>query len=97
MNTYGSGKYRVWLRDEKVGEDLACILGGGVRSFVGTAAVMEPGRKACVAKPGSHCDHMILKPIAEAVSTKHGRTVAAIGGVHVDKASKDEIRLLVAS
>ncbi|MGA1975458.1 MAG: hypothetical protein ABSG92_07460 [Conexivisphaerales archaeon] len=97
MNTYGKGECKVWLRKEKVGEDLVYILGGGERLHVGTAVVTEPGKKARVVKPGNHHDYMVLKPMAEAASKKYGRTVAAVGGVHVDNASKDEIEPLVAS
>ncbi len=64
MNTYGKGKCKVWLRKEKVGEDLVYILGGRERSHVGTAIVMEPGKKARVVKLGNHYEYMVLKPIA---------------------------------
>jgi hypothetical protein len=83
-------------REEKVGEDLVHILGGGERPHVCTAVVMEPGREAHVLRLGNHYDCMVPKPTAETAS-KHDRTVAAVGSVHVDNASKDEIELLAAS
>ena len=38
---------------------------------------------------------MVLEPIALKASKKYNKKVAAIGGVHVDNASKEEIEILV--
>ena len=38
---------------------------------------------------------MVLQPIAEAACKKYNKKVVAVGGVHVDNASQEEIGLLV--
>lgn len=95
MNTYGSGKYAVWLKKELVGDDIVYLLGGGERAHVGSVVMKEPGKKAKVVKLGGHYDHLVLEPIAVAACEKYGRTVVALGGVHVDNATKEEIDILV--
>jgi hypothetical protein len=95
MNTYGEGKYAVWLKKELVGEDIVYMLGGGERAHVGSVVVKEPGKKTKVVKLGGHYDHIVLEPIAVAACEKYGCTVVAVGGVHVDKATKKEIDILV--
>jgi len=95
MNTCGKGKYAVWLKKSSVGADLVYMLGGGERPHVGCVVVKELGKKARSVKLGGHYDHVVLKPIAEAASKKYGRTVVAVGGVHVDNATKEEIDILV--
>lgn len=43
MITAGEGKYRVWLKQEDLGNDLLYILGGGERPHVGGVVVKVPG------------------------------------------------------
>lgn len=95
MNTYGEGKYAVWLKKELVGDDIVYMLGGGERPHVGSMVVKEPGKRARVVKIGEHYDYIVLKPIAEEACKKYNRTVVAVGGVHVDGATKKEIDILV--
>lgn len=95
MNTYGKGKYKVWLKKAEVGGDLVYLLGGGERPHVGSVVVKEPGKKVKVVKMGNHYDYIVLEPIALAACKKFRRTVVAVGGVHVDDASEKEIKLLV--
>lgn len=95
MNTAGEGKYKVWLKEERLGEQRIYILGGGQRSHIGGVVVKEPGKKPQGIRFEGHYDHIVLKPIAEEACKKYNTTVIALGGVHVDNASKDEIELLV--
>jgi len=95
MITSGRGKYTVWLRRYEIGDDLVFFLGGGERSHVGGIVVCEPGKKAHAIKLTGHYDDIVLKPIAEAACKKYKTTVVAVGGVHVDHATKQEITLLV--
>ena len=39
--------------------------------------------------------YIVLEPIAEAACKKYKKKVVALGGVHVDNATKEEINLLV--
>ena len=95
MITAGSGKYKVWLKEEKLSDERLYILGGGERPHIGGVVVMEPGKKAQLIKLEGHYDYIVLKPIAEEACKKYNTTVVAVGGVHVDDASQDEIDLLV--
>ncbi len=95
MNTAGRGKYKVWLEEYKLTDERIYILGGGERSHIGGIVVKEPGKKINMIKFEGHYDHIVLKPIAEEACRKYNTKVVAIGGVHVDNATKEEIDTLV--
>ena len=95
MITSGEGKYKVFLEKKKIDDDLIYILGGGERSHIGGVVICEPGKESQVIRLEGHYDDIVLKPIAEAACKKYNKRVAAIGGVHVDNASQEEIDLLV--
>jgi hypothetical protein len=95
MITSGRGKYKVWLSSHRIGDDLVLFLGGGERSHVGGVVIAEPGKKVKVMRLTGHFDDIVLKPIAETACRKYKMKVIAVGGVHVDDATKEEINLLV--
>lgn len=95
MITSGEGKYKVWLERKKIDNDLLYILGGGEKSHIGGIILCEPNKKPQVIRLEGHYDDVVLKPVAEAACEKYKKKVVAIGGVHVDNASKEEINLLV--
>jgi len=95
MITSGKGKYRVWLKREKIGDDLVFFLGGGERSHIGGVVICEPGKPLQAIRLTGHYDDIVLKPIAELACRKYKTKVIAIGGVHVDHATKQEIDLLI--
>jgi hypothetical protein len=95
MSTSGKGKYQVWLQRHRIGDDLVFFLGGGERSHVGGVVIAEPEKKVKAIRLTGHYDDIVLKPIAEAASKKYKVKVVAVGGVHVDNATKEEIDLLV--
>ena len=95
MITSGEGKYKVFLEEKKIDEDIIFILGGGERSHIGGVVICEPGKKSQVIRLEGHYDDIVLKPIAEAACKKYKTKVVSVGGVHVDDASKEEINLLV--
>lgn len=95
MITSGEGKYKVFLEKKKLDDDLVYILGGGEKSHIGGVVVCEPGKKPQEIRLKGHYDDIVLKPIAEAACKKYNKKVVAIGGVHVDNATKEEIELLV--
>jgi hypothetical protein len=95
MITSGEGKYKVFLEKKKIDNDLIYILGGGERSHIGGVVICEPSKEPRVIRLEGHYDDIVLKPIAEAACKKYNKRVAAIGGVHVDNASQEEIDLLV--
>ena len=94
MITSGEGKYRVWLEKYQVGSDLIFVLGGGERPHLGSVVVAEPGKSPQVIVLTGHRDDVVLRPIAQRACEKYKVTVVVVGGVHVDHASKDDIRIL---
>ena len=95
MITSGKGKYKVWLKRENIGNDLVFFLGGGERSHIGGVVICEPGKPAQAIRLTGHYDDVVLKPIAEIACKKYKIKVVAIGGVHINHASKQEIDLLI--
>ena len=95
MITSGEGKYKVFLNKIELGQDIIYVLGGGERSHIGGIVICEPGKKINVIRLEGHYDDVVLKPIAEVASKKFKTKVVAVGGVHVDNASKEEIEILV--
>ena len=95
MITSGEGKYKVFLEEKKIGDDLVYILGGGERSHIGGLVICEPGSNPQAIRLRGHFDDIVLKPIAETACKKYKTKVVAVGGVHVDNASQEEIDLLV--
>ena len=95
MITSGNGKYKVWLSSRRIGDDLVVFLGGGERSHVGGVVIAEPGKKVKAVRLTGHYDDIVLKPIAETACKKYKTKVVAVGGVHVDNATNEEIDLLV--
>jgi gallate decarboxylase subunit D len=95
MNTSGNGKYKVWLQRHEIGDDLVFFLGGGERSHIGGIVIAEPGKKVKAIRLSGHYDDIVLLPIAEAGCKKYKKKVVAVGGVHVDNATKKEIDQLV--
>ena len=85
----------MWLRRYEIGDDLVFFLGGGERSHIGGIVVCEPGKKSHPIRLTGHYDDIVLKPIAETACKKYKTKVVAVGGVHVDHATKQEINLLV--
>ncbi len=95
MSTSGRGKYKVWLHRHDIGDDIVFFLGGGERSHIGSVVIAEPGKKVQSIRFPGHFDDIVLQPIAAAACKKYKRKVVAIGGVHVDNATKKEIDVLV--
>ena len=94
MITSGSGKYKVWLKEEKQGDDIVLFLGGGEVPHIGSVILSEPGKKTRVITRNTHLDWMVGKPIAEKVCKKKKKPVLCVAGVHVNNASKEEIEIL---
>jgi len=95
MITSGEGKYKVYLKKEIIGDDRVYILGGGEKSHIGGVVICEPDKKTKIIRLKGHYDDIVLHPIAEAAFKKYKTKIVAVGGVHVDNASKEEIELIV--
>jgi hypothetical protein len=95
MITSGRGKYKVWMQHHFLGSEHVFFIGGGQRSHIGGVVIAEPGKKPHMIRLTGHYDDVVLTPIATAACAKYKTKVVAIGGVHVDNATKKEIGLLV--
>ena len=95
MITSGNGKYKVWLKQMKIGDDRFYILGGGEKSHIGGVVICEPNKSPKILRLEGHYDDVVLEPIAKAACIKYNTKVIAIGGVHIDNASKEEIDKIV--
>lgn len=95
MITCGSGKYKVWLEVKKIEKDIVFILGGGEQSHIGGVVICQPTEKPQVIRLSGHLDDIVLQPLAEAACKKYKATVVAVGGIHIDNADKQEIKLIV--
>jgi len=95
MITSGEGKYKVYLEKKQLNSDIIFFLGGGERSHIGGVVICEPGKKSQIIRLEGHYDDIVLKPIAEEACKKYNTKVVAVGGVHIDDATKQEIDKLV--
>ena len=95
MITSGEGKYKVYLKKQMLDEDLIYILGGGEKSHIGGVVLCEPDKKPEFLKLENHYDYIVLQPIAKEACKKYNKKVVAVGGVHVDNATEEEIEILV--
>lgn len=94
MLTAGRGKYRVWLKEIKQGEDVILLLGGGERTHIGSVVLCEPGKEPKIINRKGHFDWMVAKPIARKFADKKKRPVVCIAGIHVHNATNEEIKLI---
>ncbi len=95
MITSGEGKYKVYLEKKQLNSNIIFILGGGERSHIGGVVLCEPGKKSQIIRLEGHYDDIVLTPIAEEACKKYNTKVVAVGGVHIDNATKQEIDILV--
>ena len=70
-------------------------MGGGERSHIGGIVICEPAKKTQSIRLEGHYDDIVLSPIAEAACKKYNTKVVAVGGVHVNNATKEEITILI--
>ena len=91
MTTLGEGKHQVSLKKQLIGPDILLILTGGDQPHLGGVVLCEPGKKSQVIIRGTHKDHIVLQPLAEAACKKYNTTIVAVGGIHIDNASEEDI------
>lgn len=91
----GEGKYKVWLEKKNIGDDIIYFLGGGERSHIGGVVICEPDKPSNVIRLEGHYDDIVLQPIAERACKRYKKKVVAVGGVHVNNVTKEEINKLV--
>jgi hypothetical protein len=94
-HTVGEGKHTVFFEKHHLDEDIILIVGGGQRSHVGGVVICEPEKPMQVLGLSGHCDMTVLKPLAIAACKKYRRRVTVLGGIHIDDASKEDIKIVV--
>jgi len=95
MITSGDGKYNVWLEHHTVGGDILLILGGGTQPHIGGIVICKLAESPKIISFEGHHDVDVLTPLAEAACKKYKTTVIAIGGIHIDNATKKEIKIII--
>lgn len=95
MITLGEGRTKIFLEIKEFDDDLILILGGGQKSHIGGAVICIPGKEAKMIALDNHYDYVVLKPLAETACKKLGKTIIALGGIHIDNATKDEIDSII--
>ena len=95
MITSGKGRYKVFLKKKEFGDDLIFILGGGEKSHIGGAVICQPEQRPYVLTYQNHHDYIVLKSIAKNACKKYNKTVIAIGGIHIDNATSEEIQIII--
>ena len=95
----GSGRTRVKLEVKNQGRDILLLVTGG-EAHVGAVAVWDSrqnGNPATVNELPGHREGSLAVECAEILGRAWGRTVAAVVGIHQDKATREEIAAIVAN
>ena len=98
--SYGKGKYEIIACFYAIGKDLVVLIGGGEKPHAGCVVMCEPDKAkgkvtTSVHTFSTHRDEVVAKPIAEELCRKTGTKVVCVCGIHVEKATKKDIELLV--
>ena len=95
MITAGEGKHRVQLEKIMIGDDVLLILQGGEKPHIGAVVTCAPGEEPIIEKLGTHKDYVVLEPIAKKACESYQTMIVAVGGIHVDNATKEDIDLII--
>ncbi|AEF96768.1 prenylated flavin chaperone LpdD [Methanotorris igneus] len=87
------GRYGVFLKHIKVGDDLVVIIGGGEKEHIGSVSLMDGKLKTI--NRDNHKDYVISEYAAKLIYEKIKKPVLVICGIHIDNAKKEEIDILV--
>lgn len=100
----GEGRFHVCLAATWAGNDLMVTITGGEAPHVGSVAVAVPrpslrdpavtSATASVITLVGHKDDELAKPIAEFLAARLGVAVVAVVGIHVDRATPDDVECL---
>lgn len=91
----GTGKHQVHLERKEIGDHLLFVLTGGQQPHLGGMVVCEPGKEPMILRLGTHKDYIVLRSLAETACEKYKTTVAAVGGIHIDHATKKDIDTII--
>lgn len=93
--SFGEGKYRVFAEAIAAGDDLLVYLGGGEKPHIGGASYSEPSGQPVSFSIPRHKDYIVSHEVSEKICKMTGKRCLVVVGIHVDRASKEEIAILV--
>lgn len=94
----GVEPYQVWAQYTDWGSDLQILIGGGTAPHIGAVGLAYPYEGKIIAEiieRPHHKEGELAKKIAGKIASSLQKTVAVSIGIHIDRASKDEIMILV--
>ena len=101
----GEGRLQVKMLVTITSDGLVAQVYGGDKTHIGAVAISnprpglaDPGKISCstiVVPLLGHKDDEIAKPVAEVIAKTWGSPVLLVVGIHVEKASKREIDILI--
>ncbi|MGC8936073.1 MAG: hypothetical protein ACP5KV_01745 [Candidatus Methanomethylicaceae archaeon] len=91
----GEGRFRVYLDLIEAGSDLVLYIGGGDSPHVGSISICtREGEPITLSLPG-HKDYLVSHTAAQIIFKESARKTVVISGIHVEKASKKDIAILL--
>ncbi len=98
--SFGKGKFEISACIDSLGSDIIILIGGGQKPHAGCVVICEPDKASgevttSVHTFATHREEQVARPIAEEVCRRTGSKVVCVCGIHVEKASKKDIELLV--
>lgn len=98
--SYGKGKFEISACVDSLGKDVILLIGGGQKPHAGCVVICEPDEASGKVTTSTHAfkthrEEVVARPIAEAVCRKTTARVVCVCGIHVEKAGKKDIELLV--
>jgi len=102
--SYGEGRYKINITSVVTSDGISLTITGGEKPHVGGTALAVPGqntvrhKRSCdiwICPVPGHKDTEIAGPVAEMVCVETGHVTAVVAGIHIDRAEKREIRILV--
>ena len=98
------GRHTIILDSQFIGEDVLVTIYGGDEHHIGGISVAYPTRSHyreattislnSITLPG-HKDYVLANELAEKISSALDRVVTVVVGIHMDHATKEEIKMAV--
>lgn len=89
---YGKGKYRVWADSIPAGDELVVFIGGGEKPHIGSVSISEKTGNTFSFSVPEHKDYIVANDAARRISEVTGRRCLVVVGIHIQNASKLEIK-----
>ncbi len=93
--SFGEGRYRISAEAIRAGDDILVFVGGGERPHIGGFSFSEPSASTVSFSIPDHKDFVVSHQVSEKVSRALGKRCLAVSGIHIEKATREEISTLV--